>query len=185
MKKKSTYIFLNLVTAFAVTLFFSCQNEKERNNLSFSIDDTAIAEGININLKYTDSGRLTAVLRSPKMLDFTNKVFPYHEFPDGIVLNVYDKDGGTSVIKSDYAISYVETNLIDMQGNVDILTADSTHLEARQLYWDQERNWIFTDLPYKSKLSNGAINNGDGFDANQDFTTLNSRTNEGVQILEE
>ncbi|WP_459211570.1 LPS export ABC transporter periplasmic protein LptC [Aquimarina rhabdastrellae] len=185
MRKSRTYIFLNLVTAFAVTLFFSCTESKQANLSYVDYSEQPMAEGENVNLKYTDSGKLKAVLTSQKMLDFTNKTYGYHEFPDGVLLRVYDEKGGISVIKADYAISYKQSGLVDMRGNVDIKTADSTHLEAQQLYWDQRRDWVFTDLPYKSKLSNGAVNNGDGFDANQDFTTLNSRINEGIQILEE
>mgnify|MGYP001793161063 FL=1 len=89
------------------------------------------------------------------------------------------------MVTSDYAISYKQTGIIDMRGNVDIKTADSTHLKANQLYWDQNINWVFTDQKYKSYLPDGTINEADGFDANQDFTILNSRINDGVMFIEE
>lgn len=185
MQKRIIYILGNLVTAFAVTLFFSCQSETSQTN-SYRIDDDApIAEGFEINLKYTDSGRLTAILRTPKIKDYKNKSFGYQEFPEGMVLDIIDKDGKVSVVTSDYAIFYEETGLIDMRGNVDIKTADSTHLMAKQLYWDQSINWVFTDQPYKSILPDGTVNEADGFDANQDFTILNSRINEGIMFIEE
>jgi len=44
---------------------------------------------------------------------------------------------------------------------------------------------VFTDQPYKSILPDGTVNDADGFDANQDFTILNSRTNEGIMFIEE
>ena len=185
MLHKKSYILVNFVTALAVTLFFSCQS-KNKNTSDFRIGANApIAEGLDMTLKYTDSGRLTAVLKTPKILDYTNRQVGYWEFPEGIVLDMIDKDGGVSVIKADYAISYESTGLIDMQGNVDVRTADSTHLEAKQLYWDQNINWVFTDLPYKSVLPDGTVNNADGFDANQDFTILNSRINQGVMYIQE
>jgi hypothetical protein len=34
-------------------------------------------------------------------------------------------------------------------------------------------------------LPDGNINEADGFDANQDFTILNSRINDGVMFIEE
>ncbi|MFL1894962.1 LPS export ABC transporter periplasmic protein LptC [Aquimarina sp. 2-A2] len=185
MRKSLPHIIINFVTAFAVTLFFSCQSKRNNQNRSVSIEDVPIGEIFDVNLKYTDSGRLTAVLKAPKILDFTNQNFAYHEFPDGVVLDLIDKEGKISVVKADYAISYRETGLIDMQGNVDIKTADSTHLKAKQLYWNQNNDWIFTDQPYTSYLPDGAINQADGFDANQDFTILNSRINEGVMVIDE
>lgn len=186
MQNKNKYIiFVNIVTAFAVTMFFSCQSVTKNDQGYSLLEETPIAEAYEVNLKYTDSGRLTAVLKTPKVLDFSNKSFAYHEFPEGIVLDIIDKDGKVSVVTSDYAISYQETGLIDMRGNVDIQTADSTHLQAKQLYWDQNINWVFTDQPYKSYLPDGTINEADGFDANQDFTILNSRINDGVMFIEE
>ncbi|KAA1243077.1 LPS export ABC transporter periplasmic protein LptC [Aquimarina sp. RZ0] len=185
MRKKNLYILVNFVTAFAVTLFFSCgSNSTKEQNLNLT-EDAPIAEAFEVNLKFTDSGRLTAVLNTPKVLDYTNKNFGYREFPEGIVLNMIDKEGKVSIIKSDYAITYVQTGLIDMRGNVDIKTADSTHLIAKQLYWDQSINWVFTDQPYKSYFPDGTVNEADGFDANQDFTILNSRVNEGIMFIEE
>ncbi|MDH7447897.1 LPS export ABC transporter periplasmic protein LptC [Aquimarina sp. 2201CG14-23] len=185
MQKKNIHILLNFVTVFAVTLFFSCQSNSSKTDNYGVLEDAPIAEGYEINLKYTDSGRLTAILKTSKVLDFTNKTFGYQEFPEGIVLDIIDKDGKVSVVKSNYAIYYKQTGLIDMRGDVDIKTADSTHLMAKQLYWDQSINWVFTDQPYKSYLPDGTVNDADGFDANQDFTILNSRVNEGIMFIEE
>ncbi|WP_025663367.1 LPS export ABC transporter periplasmic protein LptC [Aquimarina megaterium] len=185
MQNKNIYTIVNIVTAFAVTMFFSCQSTTKNDLGGLILEDAPIAEGYEINLKYTDSGRLTAILKTSKILDYSNKPFVYHEFPEGIVLDIIDKEGKVSVVTSDYAISYQQTGLIDMRGNVDIRTADSTHLQAKQLYWDQNINWIFTDQPYKSYLPDGTINEADGFDANQDFTILNSRINDGVMFIEE
>jgi len=185
MQKKHQHNIINFVTVIAVTLFFSCQSGGSKTKNVILTEESPLAEGIEINLKFTDSGRLAAVLKTPRLLDYTNKAFGYHEFPDGIVLDIIDKEGKVSVVTSDYAISYKETGLVDMRGNVDIKTADSTHLQARQLYWDQSTNWIFTDQPYKSYLPDGTVNEADGFDANQDFSILNSRINEGVMFIEE
>ncbi len=185
MQNKKYYIIINIVTAFAVTMFFSCQSKKANTQSFLMSDEAPIAEAFDVNLKYTDSGRLTAILKATRILDFTNKSFGYHEFPEGIVLDIIDKEGKVSIVTSDYAISYQQTGLIDMRGNVDIKTADSTHLQAKQLYWDKNINWVFTDQPYKSYLPSGDINEADGFDANQDFTILNSRINDGVITIDE
>lgn len=184
MQKKNIYILRNVVIAFVVTTFFSCQSDTPTLNRKI-MEDAPIAEAFDVNLKYTDSGRLTAILRTPKLKDYSNKAFAYQEFPEGVVLDIIDEDDKVSVVKADYAIFYKETGLIDMRGNVDIKTADSTHLVARQLYWDQNINWVFTDQPYTSYLPDGTVNEADGFDANQDFTILNSRINDGVMFIEE
>ncbi|WP_082422430.1 LPS export ABC transporter periplasmic protein LptC [Aquimarina longa] len=185
MRNKNKYILTNIVIAFAVTMFFSCQSIQKNTKKGLVDKSMPIAEAFNVNLKYTDSGKLTAILKTSRILDYSNESFAYHEFPEGIVLDIIDKEGKISVVTSDYAISYQETGLIDMRGNVDIQTADSTHIQAKQLYWDHKINWVFTDQDYKSYLPDGSINEADGFDANQDLTIFNSRINDGVMFIKE
>lgn len=139
----------------------------------------------DLNLFYTDSGTVKANLRSPEMLDFSNRKFPFREFPQGVELDFFEKDSSMNTITSDYAIQYLETGLIDLRKNVKIVTSDSTILTGSQLYWDQKQEWLFTDYPYKLQLSNGARNQGEGFDSDQKFSTFNSRTNTGIQYIQE
>lgn len=83
---KTDYInkILNIVTVITVTMFFSCKdNFKEVQKIGVS-ENTPIGIAENINLKYTDSGKLKAILISPKMLDYQNRDFPYASFPKGL-----------------------------------------------------------------------------------------------------
>lgn len=148
-------------------------------------EDAPQAIGQGINLKYTDSGRVVATLKSEKMKDYSNKNFPYREFPEGLRVEFYDEERKKNTVTANYGVIYNETGLIDLQGNVVVITSDSTELTADQLYWDQTNNWVFTDHPNTIKFKNGARNKGQGFDSNQEFTNFRSRSNVGVQILEE
>lgn len=139
----------------------------------------------NLNLFYTDSGAVKANLRSPEMLDFSNREFPFREFPQGIELDFFEKDSSKNSVTSDYAIQYLQTGLIDLRENVKIVTSDSTILSGSQLYWDQKQEWLFTDYEYSLQLPNGARNQGKGFDSDQKFSTFNSRTNTGIQYIQE
>ena len=88
--------------ALAVTLFFSCKNNfKEVQKIGVSANEPQ-GEAEGINAKRTDSGRVSANLISPKMLDFGNRAFGYSEFPEGITLYVYDDQNEKSTIISDY-----------------------------------------------------------------------------------
>lgn len=148
-------------------------------------EDAPQAIGEGINLKYTDSGKVVATLKSEKMRDFSNKTFPYREFPEGLMVEFYDEERKKNTVTANYGVIYNNTGLIDLQGDVVVITSDSTELTADQLYWDQNNNWVFTDHPNTIKFRNGARNRGQGFDSNQEFTNFRSRSNVGVQILEE
>ncbi|WP_300440369.1 LPS export ABC transporter periplasmic protein LptC [Christiangramia sp.] len=184
---KLTYgnIISGIVTLLGVTMFFSCEGNLQEVR-AFSLEEDApqaVAEGIN--LKFTDSGRLVATLKSAKMLDYTNKSFPYREFPNGVEVEFFDEQDRKNTVTADYGIVYEQTKLIDLQGNVEVITADSTILEASQLFWDQDRSWIFTDKPNTIRFPDGSYTEDLGFDSNQDFTNFRSRTNTGIQIIEQ
>ena len=127
MKFTYSNIITGIVTLLGVTMLFSCEGNLQEVR-AFNMEEDApqaIAEGIN--LKFTDSGRLVATLKSPKMLDYSNKSFPYREFPDGVDVEFFDEEDRSNHVTADYGIVYEKTNLIDLQGNVKIITADSSN----------------------------------------------------------
>jgi len=128
----------------------------------------------SINLKYTDSGRITANLISPKMLDYATVEFPFTEFPNGIHLTLFDKNGKQTLIVANYAVSHKQTNLIDLKGNVKISNQTGDVLETDQLYYDQKNEWFFTEKKFKFTSAKG-VSYGEGIDFSKDFKKVNSR----------
>jgi len=178
-------IYSGIVTVIAVTMLFSCQgNLKEVRALDQQADSPQTI-GEEMFLKYTDSGRVVATLKSPKMLDFTNLEFPYREFPEGVKVEFFDEDNNKNTVTANYAIIYDGPGLIDLQGDVVLVTSDSTKLEADQLFWDQSLAWVFTDKANTIRFANGARNDGQGFDSDLNFSNFRSRTNVGIQVIEE
>ena len=115
------YKFLSfLFLACVLNAFLACEsNFKEVQKINYS-EFVPSGEAEDFNLKYTDSGRIKSILISPKMLDYSNVAFPFTEFPKGIDVTLYDKKDKKTFVKSNYAISFKGTDLIDLQGNVRI-----------------------------------------------------------------
>lgn len=170
MVRKSSYQIFNIVIASAMTMFFSCKNNFKEVQQIGILQNEPIGIAEDMNLKYTDSGRLKANLISRKMLDFSNREFSYNEFPDGILLNLYDQRNKKSVIVADYAIVYNNTDLIDLRGNVLITTEAKDSIFAQQLFYDQKRDWVFSNKPVRY-VSPTKIVTGNAFDSNRDFTS--------------
>ncbi len=163
------YRIVFIVTVFTVTMFFSCKNNfKDIQNIGI-LDSGPLSIAENINTKYTDSGKLKSHLISPKMLNYSNREFAFYEFPEGINLTMFDKENNKSNVVANYAILYDETDLIDLQGNVVLTTHKKDTLFADQLFYDQKKEWLFTNLPVRFRTKNELIN-GNGFDSNRDFT---------------
>tara|TARA_R110000868_G_scaffold5934_2_gene34577 strand:- start:573 stop:1127 length:555 start_codon:yes stop_codon:yes gene_type:complete len=167
-----------LVMAFAVTLFFGCEsNFKEVQKINFT-EFTPSGDADKVNLKYTDSGLIKVVLISPKMLDFATVAFPFTEFPKGIDVTLYDDKGKKTRVTSNYAVSYKQTSIIDLQGNVKIVSEDGQMLETEQMYFDQKNEWFYTEKKFKFTDLKGT-SNGQGIDFSKDFKVINSQRIKG------
>jgi len=172
-----------IAIVFAITLFACEGNKKNIQKLNLK-DEAPIAIGKNINLKYTDSGKVVTNLMAPILWNFSNFEFPYQEFPEGVTVYFWNEDQEKTTITSKYAIRYEGTTMVDLREDVVLLTSDSLVLNAEQLYWDQKNQWVFTDQPYRIKFKDGSYNDGARFDSSEDFTTFISRKNQGVQIID-
>jgi LPS export ABC transporter protein LptC len=130
--------------------------------------------------------RVIAVLKSPLSEDYTNLRFPYQKFPNGIRVEYFDANGNKSIILADYAIIYAGSNLYDLKGNVTLLSHDGKVLKTNQLYWDRERDWIFTEGKFALKNpEDGTMLNGQGLDFNRDFTYFKALKTGGEMLVKE
>ena len=183
MIKSKLYTLSNTVIALVVTVFFSCKNNFKDVQQLGVLQNEPVGEADSINLKYTDSFKLKANLLSPKMLDYSNRSFPFSEFPEGIELIIYDDDGNTTKIFADYAIVYNETDLVDLQGNVILATHQKDSLFTPQMYFDQKKEWVFTNKVFRLKRADGTDIPGRVFDSDKNFDDYTMLAVEDGDIL--
>jgi LPS export ABC transporter protein LptC len=167
-------IIISPILVILSLLFFSCESnfkEVQKSNIS---EFTPSGEADSINIKYTDSGKIKSILISPKLLDYATLDFPFTEFPKGINVTLYDDNGKKTFVTSKYAISYKQTELIDLQGNVKITNESGQLFETEQLFFDQKNEWFYTEKRYKFTDPKG-VSYGDGVDFSKDFKIINSQ----------
>ena len=153
-----------------IFLIFSCSQDKEIfNNLKKA--EIPISSAVQINSVHTDSGLVSSILNSPKMLNFSNAIFPYYEFPNEIEVILYDKKKNKTKITADYAISYSNSDLIDLRGNVVVSTHLSDTLISDQLYYDRGQEWLFTNYNFRYVSLDKDIY-GKGFDSDKSFEKI-------------
>jgi LPS export ABC transporter protein LptC len=158
---------------FLISLYSCESNFREVQKSTFS-EFTPSGEADSINLKYTDSGKIQAILVSPKMLDYATVNFPFTEFPKGMGLTIYDASGKTTFVTSKYAVSYKNTDIIDLQGDVKITNQAGQMLETEQMFYDQKNEWFYTEKRYKFTDPKG-VSFGEGIDFSKDFKIINSQ----------
>lgn len=168
-----------VVTVVFIALLYSCESNFKDVQRINSVAFSPSGETENINLKYTDSGKVKAVLVSPLMYDYSNLEYGFNEFPKGVYVTLFDDSGKKSYIESDYAITYEKTYIIDLQGNVKITTDDGNRLETEQLFYDRKNEWFYTEKKFKFTNKEGSLLEGPGVDFSKDFKVVNAQQNRG------
>lgn len=151
--------------------FVSCTNDIKEVRDFLADKNLPIAVGKNINLIHTDSGIVKTKLRAPLLYDYSNrKEHPYQEFPEGLNLVTFQKNGDSINIIANYGRSYTKTNISEIIGDVQIINyATKTKLNTEQLYWDQNLHYFFTEKKVRI-ISEKDTTFGKGFEANEDLS---------------
>lgn len=168
-----------LFIAFLAVIMASCESNFREVQRINSVAFSPVGESEDINLKYTDSGKVKAILVSPLMLDYSNLEYGFNEFPKGVNVTLVDDSKKNSYVVADYAITYANTDIIDLQGNVKITSADGKVLETEQLYYDQKNEWFYTEEFFKFTDGQGSLLQGPGIDFSKDFKVFNMQQNTG------
>ncbi|MFT5846467.1 MAG: LPS export ABC transporter protein LptC [Psychroserpens sp.] len=179
----------SIVTTIVVTMLFSCESNFKKVQQIGVLQNEPIGEAKNINVKYTEAidsiAKVIANLESPKMLDYSNRDFSFQEFPDGVRLTLFDENNQKNVVLADYAIVYKATDLIDLQGNVILITPQNDSLFAEQLYYDKGNKWLFSNLPVRLKSITANNAHGDIFDSDTKFKNYTILEGRGDMILKD
>ncbi|MEN9335936.1 MAG: export transporter periplasmic protein LptC [Bacteroidota bacterium] len=161
-----------MVTAF--TTLMACEGNFREVQKSVFSEFNPSGDADSIAIKYTDSGRIKSILESPKMLDYATVKYPFTEFPKGVRVTLYDEKGTPTYVTAKYGVSFKDTDLIDLQGNVKITNTAGQVFETEQLYFDQKNEWFFTEKRYKFSDPKG-VSYGEGVDFSKDLKIINSQ----------
>ncbi len=168
----------------AITTFFSCDDSSTLLKQINTFNENPVGIAYDINMTYTDSASIKARLEAPVHLDFSHLSFKYSEFPDGLKVIFYNEQNQENTVYADYGILYNQTKIVDLQGNVVLLSYDGSRLETDQMYWDAEKEWLFTEEPFlfQNNDYNLAANR---LDTNKEFSKFQTGKLSGTIAVEE
>lgn len=111
-----------------------------------------------------DSGRVQLKLFSPLLEQFEKAIPPMSEFKKGIKVILYNgKDTAQATVTSKYA-KCTDNNLWELRDSVMIINDKGEKLETELLFWNQEKDIIYTDRFVKI-TSVDQITQGVGFES--------------------
>lgn len=163
-----------VLSLFMILLFISCRNEtKDQVTFVFDKETIPIINTDSVTMLISDSGmvKYKVITKTWKMFDEASE--PFWLFPDKLYLEQYDSLFNTVVtLRADTVWRYISDNLWKMRGNVFIRNFQNKTFESEEIFWDQQKQRIYSNKPVTIKSPNEATIIADDFESNQQMTQI-------------
>ncbi len=157
------------VIVFVSAVLFSCEKKMEIIKKSDILSLPTLTVKYDTTV-YTDSSKLQLIMYSPIIERYPNIKPPYAEFRKGIKVLFYN--GHTVTVgsfTSKYAKFWEDKRLWELKDSVVAVNEKNEKLETELLYWDQDKELIYTDravtITYQDEIVLGI-----GMKSNPKFT---------------
>ena len=176
-----------LLPVITITILSSCENDIEKINLLNTNGDYPNIVGNDIETINSDSAMVKVKLVARELKQYDNAEKPYTEFPEGIDVFFYDSSMTVeSEIHANYAIYYNEDKFWHAKGNVIAIKHDTgERLDTEELFWDEEKELIYSETYTRIVNENGTFYGQNGFKSNQNFTDYELTGSKGVVNIKE
>ncbi len=131
-----------LIIVIAGIGFISCREDVDRRQLEIYEGPSRV--GYDIVLHHSDSAIVRTKLMADKQLEFQNGNL---EFPEGIVIHFFEKDGELSTtIRADRGYYDRKEHLYRGEGDVQVHNLlKEQKLNSEELFWDPGKKKIYTE----------------------------------------
>lgn len=160
----------------------ACENDIEKINRITEGDNYPKVNGTNIEIIFSDSANVKVQILSPELSQFVNVERPYLEFPKGLDVFFYDDSLDiTSKIRADYTIYYNEEKFWHATGNVVAQNLENgDQLNTEELFWDEEKELIYSNTFTKIQNQDGTFYGKNGFESHQNLNNWQLKGSSGT-----
>lgn len=152
-----------------ITLLSSCEKKQVVVN-DLQIKEMPSLSGRNVETMYSDSGKVTLVVRTPLIQQFTTKEDPHTLFPEGLTVLFYDKKTKPQAsITAHYARYTEKDEQWELRDSVVAVNTEGDILETELLYWSEPRDRVWSDRFVRFTLKDKIIM-GTGFESDSRLT---------------
>jgi LPS export ABC transporter protein LptC len=155
----------------AALLLASCNKEPQPGDtLRMKKDDPAMSAR-NIEVIFSDSGRIQAKLSSRLMNRYLGEQ-PHTEFPEGFKIFIFDSvQQVTATITGDRGSRKDNLRMMEAWGNVVVRNElKNEQMNTEHLIWDENRHRIWTDVKVKITRPDQVLY-GSSMESNEAFTS--------------
>jgi len=140
-----TYSLIGAVLVAGTALFSSCE-KRELPVKELQIRELPSLSARDVETMYSDSGKVTLLVRTPLIQQFSNEEQPYTLFPEGLTVLFYDKKTEPQAsITAQYARYTEKDELWELRDSVVAVNTEGDILETELLFWSEPRESVWSD----------------------------------------
>ncbi len=176
-------IFKSIAGLFLVMLFVSCTSENLDKIKAFQeeeqLPDIVVKD---LSTLYTTRGKPKGTMNTKEVHIYSDEENPYYEFPNGMVVEMYDDKGNfESVVSSNYAKYFEKDRMWEARYNVRAVNAKGDTLETEHVYIYEKEQRIYSDVQVQITSKDGMrVVGKNGFNSNLDFTDYKFKDVTGI-----
>ena len=145
MPSGKTYSFIVAVLIAGTALLSSCE-KKDLPVRELQIRELPSLSARDVETMYSDSGKVTLLVRTPNIQQFSNDEQPYTLFPEGLTVLFYDKKTEPQAsISAQYARYTEKDELWELRDSVVAVNTEGDILETELLFWSEPRESVWSD----------------------------------------
>lgn len=184
MTSGKKYSLFKAVLIAGTVLLSSCE-KRDLVVKDLQIKDMPSLSARDLETMYTDSGKVTLIVRTPLIQQFKSKEDPHTLFPEGLNVLFYEmKSEPQASITSRYARYTEKDDVWELRDSVVAVNSEGDILETELLYWSQPRERIWSDR-FVRFTHNDQIIMGTGFESDTRFTNWSIRNVTGTIYIED
>ncbi|HRG34554.1 MAG: LPS export ABC transporter periplasmic protein LptC [Saprospiraceae bacterium] len=157
-----------LLLVICILSFFACDKSKKELTEQEAVQLVNKELLKNIELLYSDSGKLVLKIVAPEMLRHIKDGVSKDEFTKGLVTTFYQDGIISNVLSSNYAIRVPEEGKTYLSDHVVLNNPKGEKLETSELIWNERDGRIKTDKFVRLSRQDEIIH-AYGFESDQNF----------------
>lgn len=158
-----------IAASVAMLFLFSCSNDIKEVQEITREDNLPMDVQEDLVLQYSDSSFVRLQLEAPLAESYTQLAEPERKFPKGIEVFFFDNHGVQETrLRANQATNFINKRLWHATGDVVVVNKKGEQLNTEELYWDEKKEIIYSDVFVKITTGKEIIM-GEGFEADQNF----------------
>lgn len=157
--------------ALCLMMFFISCTHKGKDSVLYEYQGKFPDESAqNMSITMSDSGRINFIVETPLMNRYYGDS-SYTDCPKGVKVTSYNEWGQKqAILTADYACEIKGTTYKASKNVVIIDVVKGDTLRTEEITWNQGNKTISSNTLVKQSKSDGSVNYGDGFTADDRFT---------------